>query len=109
MGKGLSGPRQGGRALESGGALALCLGEGLLVREGGAESRLGQRPLGAETGREGLRYSWCSCFVLGKGPIGKGGRGRFRAWAKASRGRDMEARLQKLVVLLFCAWGRACW
>ena len=100
---------QGGRASESGGALGLCLGEGLLVREGGAESGLGQRPLGAETGREGLRYSWCSCFVPEEGRVGKGGRGRFRAWAKASLGRDIEGGLQKLVVLLLCAWGRASW
>ena len=50
------------------------------MREGGAELGLGQRPLGAETGREGLRYSWCSCFVFGGGLVGKGGIGRFRAW-----------------------------
>ena len=109
MGKGLSGPRQGGRASESGGALALCLGEGELVREGGAELGLGQNSLGAETRGEGLRYSWCSCFVLGGGLVRKGRRGRFRAWAKASRGRDREGGLQKVVVLLHCAWGRASW
>ena len=63
------------------------------MREGGADSGLGQSTLGAKTEREGLRYSWCSCIELGGGPLGKGGRGRFRAWAKASRGRDREGGL----------------
>ena len=70
------------------------------MREGGAESGLGQRPLGAEIGREGLIYSWCSCFVLGGGLVGKGGRGRFRAWTKASRGRDREGGLKRFLVFL---------
>ena len=56
------------------------------MREGGADSGLGQRPLGAEAGREGFRIWSCSCFVLEGGPVGEGRRGRFRAWAKASRG-----------------------
>ena len=60
------------------------------MREGGADSGLGQKALGAETGREGLRNSWCSCIVLGGGPVGEGRRGRFKTWAKASRGRDRE-------------------
>ena len=42
--------------------------------EGEADLGLEQRPLGAKIGREGLRYSWCSCIELGGGPIGKGGR-----------------------------------
>ena len=67
---------------------------------GGAESGLDQRPLGAETRREGLRYSWYSCFVLGGGPGCKGGRGRFRAWAKASQGRDREGGLKRFLVFL---------
>ena len=60
------------------------------MREGGAASELGQRPLGAETWREGLRNSSCSCFVLGGGPVGEEGRGSFRARPKASRGQDRE-------------------
>ena len=59
------------------------------MKDGGADSGLGQRPLGAKTGREGFRIWWCSCFVLGEGPVGEGGRGRLRAWAKASWDRDI--------------------
>ena len=43
------------------------------MREGGADSGLGQRPLGAETRRVGFRIWWCSRFVLGVGPVGEGG------------------------------------
>ena len=78
MGKGLSGPRQEERASESGRVLALCLEEGWLVNEGGADSGLGQRPLVAKTRREGLRYSWYSCIELRGGRVGDGGWGRFR-------------------------------
>ena len=63
------------------------------MTEGGADSGLGQRRLGAKTRREGFRNWWCSCFVLGGGPVGEGGRGRFRVWAKASQGRDREGGL----------------
>ena len=77
------------------------------VREGGADSGLGQRPLGAEIGKEGLRYSWCSCIEPGGGSVGEGGWGRFRAWAKASRGQDREGGLQNQVLFLLCAWERA--
>ena len=49
------------------------------MREGGADLGLGQRPLGAKTGRVGFRYSWYSCIELGGRPVGEGGWGRFRA------------------------------
>ena len=79
------------------------------MKEGGADLGLGQRHLGAETRTEGLRYSWCSCIEPRGGPVDKGGMGRFRAWAKASRGRDREGGLQNLVVFLLCVWRRAGW
>ena len=71
-----------------------------MVREGSADLGLGYRPLGAGTGREGFRIWWCSCFVLGGGPVGEGGRGRLRAWAKASQDRDREGLLKIFVVFL---------
>ena len=77
------------------------------MKEGGTDSRLRQRALGAETGREGFRILWCSCFVLGVGPFGEGGRGRFRASAKASWGRDKEGGLKIFVVFLLFAWRKA--
>ena len=86
--EGLSGPREGERGSAFVQVHFLSLGEGREVREGRAVCGLNRGPLGAETGKEGLRIWSSSSFELGRGPRGEGRRGIVKAQPRASRGRQ---------------------